>query len=60
MEIELFEEKAIPKGTYHGLATTKEDFLRWKPEDEPFTYEFNDGIIESKPGMKQNEAKIVK
>ena len=60
METELIEEKVIPKGTYDGLTMSKEDFLTWRPDDEPFVYEFNDGIIESKPGMKQNEAKIVR
>lgn len=60
MEAELIEEKTIPKGTFDGLTMSKEDFLTWRPDDEPFIYEFNDGIIESKPGMKQNEAKIVK
>jgi hypothetical protein len=61
MESELIEkDKAIPKGAFHELAMNKGDFLTWEPTDEPFTYEFNNGIIESKPGTKQNEAKIVK
>lgn len=60
METELIEEKAIPKGTYDGLIMSKEDFLTWQPDDEPFVYEFNNGIIESKPGMKQSETKIIR
>ena len=60
MEAELIEEKTIPKGAFNGLTMTKEDFLTWRPDDEPFVYEFNDGIIESKPGMKQNETKIIR
>ena len=55
------ETKAIPKGIYDGLRMTKEGFLTWQPgQDELFVYEFNNGTIESTPGMRQDEARIVK
>jgi Uma2 family endonuclease len=54
------DEKISIRGAFDGLRMTKANFLSWQVDDEPFVYEFNNEILESKPGMKQNEAQIVK
>jgi Uma2 family endonuclease len=54
-------EDILVAGRYEGLSVTKETFLQWSPpNDEPFVYEFVNGLIESKPGMQQKEAYIVR
>lgn len=57
----LTEDKVLSRGQHHGLRVAKDAFLRWAPaDDEPFIYEFNDGVIESKPAMKQAEAYVIR
>ncbi|MCY7356693.1 MAG: Uma2 family endonuclease, partial [Rudanella sp.] len=40
---------------YAGCRMEKDDFLRWESDDN-YVYEFNDGILESTIGMRQNES----
>ncbi len=55
------EEDVLIQGRYHDTSATKEAFLQWSPpDDEPFLYEFNDGLLKSKPAMKPAESGILK
>ena len=60
METLIEDERISIRGAFDGVRMTKGEFLSWQVDDESFVYEFNDGILKSKPGMKQNEVQIVR
>lgn len=49
----------VQSAKYAGQRMSKEDFLHWE-SDDPFVYEWNNGILEPTEGMKQNEMQIAR